>query len=45
MSSKTGARKGKQQPQLKLEPKRAYTDGADVAEFSQAYGLLPDAKH
>ena len=43
MSSKTGARKGKQQPRLKLEPKRAYTDGADVAEFSQAYGLAPDA--
>lgn len=33
---------GNQQPRLKLEPKRAYSDGEDAANLASAYGLTPD---
>lgn len=33
---------GNQQPRIKLEPKRAYTDGGDAATLAAAYGLNPD---
>lgn len=42
MSYKRGVRKGQQEPRIRLEPKRAYSDGEDAAEFSEAYGLGPD---
>lgn len=34
--------KGRQEPRIKLEPSRAYTDGEDAATLSSAYGLTPD---
>lgn len=33
---------GNQQPRVKLEPKRAYSDGEDAANLASAYGLTPD---
>lgn len=33
---------GLQEPRIKLEPKIAYTDGADAAQLATAYGLNPD---
>ena len=33
---------GSQEPRVKLEPKSAYTDGADAAQLAAAYGLSPD---
>lgn len=33
---------GSQEPRVKLEPKIAYTDGADAAQLAAAYGLSPD---
>ena len=34
--------KGSQEPRIKCEPKRAYTDGDDAAQLATAYGLTPD---
>lgn len=42
MSSKIDARKGKQQPRVRYEPKSAYSDGEDVALFASTLGLEPD---
>ena len=39
MSSK---RTGNQEPRIKLEPKRRYTDGDDAADLVAAYGMAPD---
>lgn len=33
---------GNQQPRVKLEPKRAYSDGEDASNLASAYGLTPD---
>ena len=33
---------GSQEPRIKLEPCRAYTDGDDAADLASAYGLKPD---
>lgn len=38
----TKALKGNQIPRIRLEPKRAYTDGEDAATLASAYGLTPD---
>ncbi|WP_221689975.1 hypothetical protein [Gordonibacter massiliensis (ex Traore et al. 2017)] len=42
MSSRRTARRGSQEPRVRLEPKRKYTDGGDAAELASAYGLSPD---
>lgn len=33
---------GRQEPRVKLEPERAYTDGEDAGKLASAYGLTPD---
>lgn len=42
--SSTGrnALRGRQEPRIRLEPKRAYTDGEDAAVLASAYGMTPD---
>lgn len=42
MSSRRIARRGAQEPRVRVEPKRLYTDGDDAATLSAAYGLAPD---
>ena len=39
MSSK---RTGKQEPRVRVEPSRVYTDGPDAALLGEAYGFAPD---
>lgn len=34
--------RGRQEPRVRLEPKRAYSDGEDAGTLSEAYGLKPD---
>lgn len=43
-SSSTGrnALRGRQEPRVRLEPERAYSDGEDAAVLASAYGLTPD---
>ena len=44
-SSSTAQRsvlRGSQEPRVRLEPKRAYTDGEDASQLAAAYGLTPD---
>lgn len=36
------ALRGCQEPRIKLEPDRAYTDGEDAGTLAEAYGLKPD---
>lgn len=33
---------GAQEPRLRIEPERAYTDGTDAGTLASAYGLTPD---
>lgn len=34
--------RGSQEPRIRCEPKRAYTDGEDAAVLASSYGLTPD---
>ena len=36
------SRTGRQEPRIRLEPRRDSTDGPDAARFAAAYGLAPD---
>lgn len=36
------SRVGRQEPRVRLEPRRDSTDGADAARFASAYGMTPD---
>ena len=35
-------RRGNQEPRLRVEPKRRFTDGDDASELASSYGLTPD---
>jgi len=42
MSSKRTARKGARKPRIRLEPARAYSDGADACDLAASYGMVMD---
>lgn len=41
-NAKRSVLRGRQEPRVRLEPKRAYTDGEDASTLATAYGLTPD---
>lgn len=42
MSSKRTAKRGAQEPRVRVEPRRLYTDADDAADLASEYGLIPD---
>lgn len=42
MSFRQTARRGAQEPRVRVEPDRAYSDGDDAADLASTYGITPD---